>query len=150
MQYSHQDGILSIFRLYCRKLHRKCENCFRLPMNKSDQFQVNDIVHELLAASYFHHNIAIEKCVAVNICKILKPREEQKLKKIKKTFKNLQNRELLILSAVAALPNDSKIGFDASTIRVSCMEVLVVHKNRRAYFVVSVFPDPVIPVISID
>lgn len=70
-------------------------------------------------------------------------------KRLKETFKNLQNRELLAFSSVAALPNDSKIGFDASTICVSFMDVLFVHKNRKAYFAVSVFPDPLIPEICI-
>lgn len=65
-----------------------------------------------------------------------------------KTFRNLQNLELFVLSTVAALPNDSKIGFDSSTARTSFMEVSVEHRNRRAYFVVSVFPDPLIPEIS--
>lgn len=63
------------------------------------------------------------------------------------TFMCLQNRELLALPRVLAFPNASKMGF---VLVIFTESDSVRHKKSIICFPVSVFPEPVTPVINID
>lgn len=66
------------------------------------------------------------------------------------TSRNLQKRELFLFCKVLAFPKASKIGLEFMIVFSSMVLSDEMHKKSTMFFVDSVFPEPVIPEITID